>query len=445
MEEIKEKLPELDSPGGSAEAQAEERPVFTPDLIEKIAAFVLYPLAFLYVRNLWTIAEELSPWDDQFLMRFWLLVFFVGFIVLAELLYRGVRRPWESWVWFGCAVVCLISLLLIHGRIWPDGAKTAFLHVFSVWWLLSRSGRLYEGESGHLLPLDALNGYVGIPVRDFFLRIRTVFHTLTHLGRGRSTSASTLGWSALALAAAAGLFGIAAGLLIKADSGFAQMLEGVSGLFRFHLDWELVVDVLFSLPVGAYLFGLLDGTARTDPEKLREEGRRFCTGLERLRRVPDGVWGVLMGVFVLFYAAFFALQFRYLFGAFTRTLPEGFIVSQYAREGFFELCKVMAVNFLLLWLVVRSARERAGKSRSLRIFTLALLAESLLFSVVAASKLILYIDCFGFTPRRLQSCWLIGSLAFGCVCAGVSLLQEKRTFRIWMIFSTVTAALLTLD
>ena len=60
------------------------------------------------------------------------------------------------------------------------------------------------------------------------------------------------------------------------------------------------------------------------------------------------------------------------------------------------------------------------------------------------SKLLLYIDCFGFTPRRLQSCWLIAVLAAGCVCAGTSLLTGRRSFRAWMIFGAVSLALLCL-
>ena len=439
-----EKLPGAGAAGEFAAPINPERPAFLPTLQEKIAAFALYVLAYLYVRNLWTLIDAPPR------QRLWLLAFFAGFVALGEALHRGVRRPRESWVWLGCACLCLASLLLGRGRAWREASEywgdltPLFLHGFAVWWLLSRSGRLSEGESGHLLPLDALNIFVLIPFRHFFLRVRTVWFTLTHLRGKRSPGAATLGFSALALAVAAGLFVMAAGLLMRADNGFASMLMQAAALFHIELDDLFATRLTFSLPVGAYLFGLLAGTARTQPEKLRERGGRLCAALERLRRVPCGVWCALVGVFCLFYAVFFAVQFRYLFGAFTRTLPEGFIVSQYAREGFFELCKVMTVNFVLLWLAVRSARDRLQEKRVLLVLALVLLAESLLFAVVAASKLVLYIDCFGFTPKRLLSSWLVCVLACGCVCAGIRLLREKRTFRVWLFFSAVTAALLTL-
>ena len=65
-------------------------------------------------------------------------------------------------------------------------------------------------------------------------------------------------------------------------------------------------------------------------------------------------------------------------------------------------------------------------------------SRPLLLAVTAGSKLWLYIDCFGFTPLRLQSAWLICSLAFGCIAAIWSIVRKKETFRAWAIFSAAT-------
>ena len=281
---MNENLPGRERVGEFAAPILPERPAFLPHGPEKIAAFALYALAYLYVRNLWTLFEVTPS------QRLWLLVFFAGVVALGELLHRGAPRAGESWVWLGCAAVCLASLLLGRGGVWNGlspywGDVTVwFLHLFAVWWLLCRSGRLSEGRSGHLLPLDTLNAFVLIPFRHFFLRVRTVFYTLTHLRRGKLPGASALGWSALALCAAAGLFALAAGLLMDADSGFAALLERVTALFRFDVDELFALRLFCSLPVGAYLFGLLAGSARTDPERLRARAGAVCSALERLRR-----------------------------------------------------------------------------------------------------------------------------------------------------------------
>ena len=414
---------------------------FTASKREAIAAFAMYVLAYVYILFF-------MSWDSAW--RVYFAGFTLGFFALTESLHRDVPRSRESWVWLGCSAVIFCAVLLNRGNAWSDGLPTVFLHIFAVWWVLSRSDTLLDGESGHLLPLDALDGFFLFPFRHFFLRLRTVGFTLSHLRGERKREkpeTETVVWSAVMSAAALGLLALAANLLISADDGFAQLLDGVADLFRFEWDIDLsefLVRLLLSLPVGAYLYGLIGGTLREDKAALRRRSTAIAEQMEALRGVPEQVWLVLMALFCALYALFFAVQGQYLFGAFTGAPAEGFSVAEYARQGFFELCKVMAVNFALLWLVTRSSKADVRQQKAARALCLVLLAESLLLAVIAFSKLFLYIDIYGFTPKRLQSTWLVCVLAFGCICAAWSLLQSKKAFRIWMYFGAITLSLLCL-
>ena len=420
---------------------------FSATVSERIGAFAMYPLAYIYI----LMYDKLMSDTSDPLARVLLAAFTLGFFALTEYLHRDTPRQRESYIWLGCAAVVLGALLLGRGRAWEPGSPYLFLHIFAVWWALSRSGTLLEGESGRLLPLDALDGFVVFPFKSFFLRIRAAGFALSQL-RGKKKAPSeekgSLGWTVLISAAALGMFALSAFLLSRADNGFSALLGSFADLFRFDWDMEGVYDFFlrfaFSLPVGAYLFGLLAGTRREDKSFLRRRVEGVDETLAMLRGVPERVWFALLALFCLLYAVFFAVQGRYLFGAFTRTLPEGFIVSEYARRGFFELCGVTAVNFAVLWLVTRSARANVRENRPLLFLCLVLLAESFLLSVVALSKLALYIDCFGFTPRRLESMWLVCVLSFGCLCAAWSLRKKTKTFRVWMVFGAVTLSVLCL-
>ena len=84
----------------------------------------------------------------------------------------------------------------------------------------------------------------------------------------------------------------------------------------------------------------------------------------------------------------------------------------------------MAINFTLFWLVTRTARQ---KQQLIRWMAAALLVQSMLFAVIAISKLALYIDCFGLTPLRVQSTWLVCVLLLGCVCALYTHLTGKKS------------------
>ena len=298
-----------------------------------------------------------------------------------------------------------------------------------------------EGRTGRLLPADAVFGFFITPFANFFLRIRCLFFGVRQLKpKQKRTKPETVGWSVFAVVLAAVFFVIAFKLLAGADTHFRTALARFLKSFTFR--WEgfddFIGTFLFSLPVGAWLFGLIAGTGRIRNEDKAAHVKGIDDFLAAIRKVPTVVWVGLTAGFCVLYAVFFALHTPYLLGAFTRNLPTGYTLSRYARQGFFELCKLMAVNFALLWIITRMSRETVWTHKGLKIISLVLLAESLMFAVIAASKLWLYIDCFGFTPLRLQSAWLICSLAFGCLCAIWSVLRKRQTFRAWVIFSAVT-------
>ena len=414
-----------------------EQPPFSATRRECFGALLMYVLAYVYTNLLFgagTVSCEV-----------WLSIFTLGFAGLTEFLHWGEARTRESWVWLACTAVILAGTVTGRCRVWDYGQSVLFLHIFAVYWAVSRSGRLLEGESSHLLPLDGLFAFVAFPFGNFFLRIRCIFFGLRSL---RPEKRRLRGDVIFAIIAASlltlGLLGRTVQLLSDADTGFAELSARFTDLFRFRWDGDLFARFLLSLPVGAYLFGLLAGSRRLKPETRQSRAGAIQRGLEKLRRIPNVFWCAVGGVFTAVYLAFFFLQGSYLFGAFTRTLPEGFIVSEYARQGFFELCKVSGINFFLLWLITRTS-EAPVRQRPAALWICALLlVQNALFAVIALSKLGLYISCFGFTPLRLQSTWLACVLLAGCGCSLYTLLTGRKSLRGWMMFGALSLALLHL-
>ena len=410
------------------------QPVFTASRAEKYTGLFMYIAAYIY-----TLTTG-SRWE------LWLMVFVALFVLMVEYLDRGLPRAKESWVWLGCAALVTVCTALGRSRVWGGFYSAAAVHILAVWWALSRGGKLIEGESGHLLPLDALNGFVRIPFGNFSLRLRCVGAWIKDTSRGRKSNKNTVIASTAAVVLGVLLLWWAASSLASADSGFGRMVSGVLNSLRINLGtdvWDFLFRLAVSLPVGAYVFGLIAGTARLTDDKLQAQRDGVNDFLAKLRVVPNGVWVAVTAAFAAVYLLFFIVQGSYLFGAFARRLPEGFIVSRYAREGFFELCRVIAINFTLLWLVTRSASRPVRESRAAMLMCTLLLIAGALFAVISISKLCLYISCFGFTPLRLQSFWLALVMLCGCVCAVYSLWTGKKSFRVWMMFGAVTLSLLS--
>ena len=265
-------------------------PAFTASWKEIAAAIATYFLAWWY---LWNTALFLGPWDENTLLWVWTLLFVLGFVGLTEFLHREQKRPRESWIWLGCLGLITLSILLGRDQVWDAGQRSLFLHLAAVYWLLCRGGRLVEGESGHLLLLDGIHGFIVFPFYHFYLRIRAIWYAGKELIGGRiRVKWATVLWSLLALACARGLFAIAVSLLSKADSGFHQLMGRMADWFSFDWDGAWLFKLLLSLPVGQYLFGLIAGSRREDPEVLQERGRGLCAWVESLRKVPNLVWTV---------------------------------------------------------------------------------------------------------------------------------------------------------
>ena len=413
-----------------------EQKAFSASRREIWIALAMYIAAYLYINRIFF--HSIDGMDSG---GVWLAVFTLLMIGMTEAMHWKKPRPAESWIWLGCLALIEIGVLTQRSTVWYLGQSMLFLHLAFVWWVLSRSGALFEGRTGRLLPADAVFGFFIAPFANFFLRIRCLFFGVRQLKpKQKRTKPETVGWSVFAVVLAAVFFVIAFQLLAGADTHFRTALARFLKSFTFR--WEgfddFIGTFLFSLPVGTWLFGLIAGTGRIRKEDKAAHVKGIDDFLAAIRKVPTVVWVGLTAGFCVLYAVFFALHTPYLLGAFTRNLPTGYTLSRYARQGFFELCKLMAVNLALLWIITRMSRDTVWTHRGLKIISLVLLAESLMFAVIAASKLWLYIDCFGFTPLRLQSAWLICSLAFGCLCAIWSILRKKQTFRAWVIFSAVT-------
>ena len=412
--------------------QPPEQDKFIPTGKETAAVIISYFAAYLYTYIFF------SDWESQSTIKVFLTVFAVVFCAGVELLFRDRCRSAESFVWLACMWLMIIAVDFTENRVWGEYSYI-IIHLFAVYWVCVRSGCTAGGGSSIYMPADCLRAFVIVPAKNFFFRIRTIWYGLTHRHQGRDKLTAAVFAAAAAVAGCIILF-FAGRLLAAADDAFGRIVENVLNVFSGNF-MEVIMRFALSLPIGAYLAGLAVGCNRQNPQTETQRGEKYAQSLKRVRKVPDIVWTVIVTVFCVFYAGFFAIQARYLFGAFSHTLPENFTVAQYARQGFFEMCRVMALNFLLLLLVMKTS---VSGGRGLKIVSTVLLFESVLFAVVAMSKLVLYISCFGFTPLRLESSWLVFSLLSGCVFAGVNIWTGKRTFCPWLLLSAGAMSVLAL-
>lgn len=392
-------------------------------LRERILAILMLPIAYIYFQSM-AVYNGRKPY---------LLIFVVLYIAFVEAMNWQKKRTWESFLFLGLTILSAVVYLTGIGTVWNIEDVSGFMHLFAVYWTLVRSGCLTEGQTSHMFIWDGISALLFIPFGNFVLIFKTIVSIF--VGGERKNRKRILITLASVLAGLI-LFAVAMTFLSKADDNFAR----VWSVFSFELNSDIFFKVFFSLHIAMFLYGLVGGSYR-NRDAIVQRGQTLGRAIERLNKVPVGVWIGFIGLFTIFYLIYFIIQGSYLFSAFGMILPEQFTYSEYARQGFGEMCKVMIVNFILLWLTLRTSEV---KSRLTRLFSTVLLGESFIFALIAFMKLFMYISAYGFTPLRIKSLWLIIMLSFACVCILISMFTRKKTARVWVVAGAISLGALML-
>lgn len=369
-------------------------------------AVLMYPLAYLYIRGV-AFAKEYPGWGMP--------VFAVLFLLYTELAARRAGRTAakETPVWAGCWLALSVALPLFGYQPDPLGGWQGMVwHLYAVWYVLARCGMLAQGRSGSLVLLDGLAGVFRLPFGNFFLRVRTVFSALKTGLHGRikvRKALRVLATVALTLA----LCGVAWGLLAAADANFAALGQSVADWWNSLLNNIKFIDtlmyILLSLPVGAWLYGLVFGALRrTEPPTTAAQ----CTAaLEHARIVPRSTATVAVAALCGVYALFFAVQAGEWFAAAPLGLsaPDA---AAFAVDGFWELQKILLLNFGVL-----AGVHFLGRAPLPKALAAVFCGFGLAFAALAAGKLAVYVVLYGLTPRRVIAGWFLGVLAVWCVLA----------------------------
>ena len=193
-------------------------------------------------------------------------------------------------------------------------------------------------------------------------------------------------------------------LMLSYDASFCELLNNIFS-FDFYDLVEEAWMILCTIPVFLYLY--LGVVSCTDSANTRRIDNSFFS---RIRSSLSWFSPITLSAMVIpvlsLYIIFFISQWDYYTLAFYGCLPSGYSYAEYAREGFFQLCAVSAVNLLLMlgcsWF---SKLQSNGSRIILKAITIAISVCSLILILTAASKMYLYILQYGLTPLRVYSSW----------------------------------------
>lgn len=422
-------LPSAGAVAGSASigaARAPRRP-FRPDRTDSSFALVACLLGFGFIR--WVF----DSWQG-----FGVAIFTLGYVLTVSYYLRrkgiastGTARFWQ--------VILLLTGLSY--AVWQNNGLRGWCDLFlfgtAVYWVVAATGRQLLGRTSDWLPLDGLNGLLITPFTNFGAQ----WQSLAALRRHRpSVGKQQLLPIALGLLIALFVCSLVVPLLLSADSGgFAALADDIWQYFRWiRIDTELLLQLVLAVPTAAYLFGLVVGSAHGRGISVTPE--QADANLRSARVLPATTVQLVLGSVSALYLVFIGSQLPYFFSAFVGTRPEGWLVySEYARNGFFELCRIAVINLSLLAAANLAGQADYRQSKSLRLLNSLLAGLTLLLIATALSKMALYIGAYGLSMRRLLPCVLMVLLAV--ICIGV-IVRQHRQFSLLRLTAVLGAVLL---
>ncbi len=224
--------------------------------------------------------------------------------------------------------------------------------------------------------------------------------------------------------------------LLQADGAFANLSDRLFSGILEKLPREIFYFCL-GIPVAMVLFSVLYANASGAAKDILTKSQCEST-TERLRFVPVLFTAAAVAPVLLVYVLFFFSQTSYFLSAFSGIRPVALTYAEYARQGFFELCRVSVINLLIILCAETFTKRPEGKKSpvmkgaaiALCLFTLSLIA-------IALSKMMLYIDTYGLSLKRLYPTWFMALLAVLFLLILFSQFFEKlpvlRTFAIAFI------------
>lgn len=215
-------------------------------------------------------------------------------------------------------------------------------------------------------------------------------------------------------------------LLASADVIFFSVVNGVFDTFfnSFHISWDAVGFIILILCVLLIVYGLIamlsvHGAAEyelTDKKCNPITGITFC--------------GALTAVYLLYSC----IQILSLFMG-ERMMLEWHSYSSYAREGFYQLLYVAALNLF----IVLVCNSLFTKHRVLKIVLTIMCGCTYIMIASSAIRLLMYVKKYNLTYLRLLA--LFALLLIAALMAGIIASIYKYDFRLVRYFIAVTSVL----
>lgn len=361
--------------------------------VESVYAWLCLIFAYLFCRVFPVTSHPLGG------LMLTVSLFFVTAVILKI---RGARFTLLS-VFFVLTALAMQAALILSANNSIHFLVYVYALLVYLYFIYSALGNCVEGGFSDCIPADFLKAAFVMPFGALGSIFRAFSSSLGHRG-GKSILGILLG-IVLALIPT-----VAIVLLLSYDEGFMNIMGSIFSFSIFDIISQFF-SISFAIPIAMYTYSMFVSSAdRSFPEAMsKEKCEKF---FHKLKIAPVITVCIAVLPVIVVYIIFFISQWQYYVSGFSGVLPQNFSFSQYAREGFFELCTVSFINLFIITAVSVFAKQKNEKRAVIiRIVNIILSLATLILIATAVSKMAMYINYYGLTPRRVYATWGMAVLA----------------------------------
>ncbi len=177
-------------------------------------------------------------------------------------------------------------------------------------------------------------------------------------------------------------------LLTSADDYFDKFLSKIMVNVNFNFNvWVIIKFIIFFI----ILFAIGVNLFKYKNIKMKEN---------KIKSIDKTIIIAMLSVINFVFILFLISEISKLCGNFLN-IPQGYIYSSYAREGFFQLLFVTLIDFSIITYLMYKT-DLIKENKIVKILVLILIAFQILLIFNSYYRMFLYIGKFGFTNLRLQ-------------------------------------------
>lgn len=300
-------------------------------------------------------------------------------------------------------------------------SSNTFIHFFAFsyaviaycYFVYASAGSKFKASFSNFIIADFLKSAVLLPIKYIskIEMLRAVFQGKTKKSMGFLLKL-IIGLAVAAIPTAVVL------LLLLYDASFESLINRI---FDFDIVTVLshVAILFYAVFIGAFIYSIyISSVDGRDIDFLTEEKIRQRESKIRFSPVATSVAASvpLLAVYVIFFIS----QWKYYISGFTGVLPENFSYAEYAREGFFQLCAVSAINLVIISLIIAFSKKSRFYSLTIKVLTCVFSAFTLVLISTAIAKMVMYIKCYGLTQKRIYATWFMAVLALVFIAVALS-------------------------